>query len=181
MTQISNIHDIEKIVGDMLVKQSKLDRSRIMNGLSPRGIDLSKFVTENVKLSYDLSDTAIIFEVKSVENENINLTEIDEDNIREDACFEVSVTIYGNESMRMGQLLKARFESEKVRYDLLMTGLYLVAVSSTTSMNEFVNNTIWPRTDLSLKIACEMTMKQVDTMQQITTVNGIDIDSNSSR
>lgn len=169
MTQISNIHEIEKIIGDMLVKQSQLDKSRIMNGLTPRGADLSKFVTENVKLSYDLFDTVIIFEILSSEAENINFTEQEAEgtDIRESACFEAKIIIYGNESMQMAKKLKSRFESEKVRYDLLNSGLYLIDTSYASSINEFVNNTIWLRADWSFKIACEMKYEQIDTMPEI--------------
>ena len=178
MTQISNIHEIEKIIGDMLVKQSQLDKSRIMNGLTPRGADLSKFVTENVKLSYDLFDTVIIFEILSSEAENINFTEQEAEgtDIRENACFEAKITIYGNESMQMAKMLKARFESEKVRYDLLNSGLYFIDDSATQSMNEFVNNTVWPRTDWSFRIACEMMFAQVDTMYVIENADDINIE-----
>ena len=167
MTQITSLHDIEKTIGNMLVKQSALDRSRIMNLITPRGVDLSKFITEKVKLSYDLDDVVIIFEVTAEESSNINLTEIDGDDIREDSCFRINLVIYGNEALAMAKILKARIESEKVRSDLLNAGMFLVDVGSISSMNEFMNETMWPRADLSLKIACEMTVQQIDQMPEI--------------
>ena len=107
MIQISNLHDIETIVGNMLVKQSQLDKSRIVNAITPRGVDLSKFVTEKVKLSYDLNDVVIIFELLATEIEDINFTEAEEnDNIRENSAFEVKLIIYGNEALGMAKILK---------------------------------------------------------------------------
>ena len=63
---ISSIHQLEKTIGDMLLKQTELKRSRIVNGLSIRGADLSKFITDNVSLSYDVSDVALIFEISAM-------------------------------------------------------------------------------------------------------------------
>ena len=78
--------------------------------------------------------------------------------------------------MQMAKMLKARFESEKVRYDLLNSGLYFIDDSATQSMNEFVNNTVWPRTDWSFRIACEMMFAQVDTMYVIENADDINIE-----
>lgn len=181
MTQISNLHDIETIVGNMLVKQSQLDKSRIVNAITPRGVDLSKFVTEKVKLSYDLNDVVIIFELLATEIEDINFTEIgdgDKDsNIRENSAFEVKLTIYGNEALGMAKILKARIESEKVRTDLLDKGLYLIDVQQIESINEYLNETMWPRADFSFRIACEMSIAQVDDMTEIANVDKLDIET----
>jgi len=181
MTQITNLHDIEKIVGNMLVKQSQLDKSRIANAITPRGVDLSKFVTEKVKLSYDLKDVVIIFELLATEVKSINFTEAEKDdedsNIRENTAFEVKLTIYGNEALGMAKILKARIESEKVRTDLLDKGLYLIDVQQIESINEYLNETMWPRADFSFRIACEMSIAQVDDMPEITNVDDLDIET----
>lgn len=181
MTQITNLHDIEKIVGNMLVKQSQLDRSRIANAITPRGVDLSKFVTENVKLSYDLHDVVIIFEVIATDVEGINFTEAETDNensnIRENAAFQVRLTIYGNEALGMSKILKARIESEKVRMDLLDKGLYVIDVQQIESINEYLNETMWPRADFSFRIACEMSIAQVDDMPEIADVDDLYIET----
>ena len=168
MKQINDLHEIEKIVGDMLAKQSQLDKSRIANAIAPRGVDLSKFVTDKVKLSYDLHDVVIIFEVIGAESEGINFTEAEKDgSIRESSAFEVRLTIYGNEALKMAKILKARIESEKVRADLLDNGLYMIEVQQIQSINEYLNETMWPRADLSFKVACEMNISQVDSMTEI--------------
>lgn len=173
MAIIKNLHDVEKIVGNMLVKQSDLDRSRIANAITPRGVDLSKFITDNVKLSYDLHDIVIIFEVTATDVDGINFTEAESNLIRENAAFEVKVTTYGNESLAMTKILKARFESEKARADLLEEGLYLIDTSSGQSINEYLNDTMWPRTDWSFRVACEMQIRQIDMMPEISNIDGL--------
>ena len=178
MTKITNLHDIDKIIGNMLVKQSELDKSRIANAITPRGVDLAKFITDKVKLSYDLHDVVIIFEVVSTESDGINFTEIEKDssNIRENAAFEVKITIYGNEAIRTAKILKARFESEKVRTDLLNDGLYLIDTTYVQSINEYVNETMWPRADWSFRIACEMNITQVDDMHDIDNIDELNVE-----
>lgn len=164
---IKSIKEVDKIIGDMLVKQSELQRGSIVNGCSIRGVDLSKFVTEKVKLSYDLSDSVIIFEVKTNNNDDIDFTEVEKDVVRESLSLEVSVIIYGNQSLALAKVLKARFESEKVRNDLLDKEVYLSSVNEITSMNEFINETIWPRADFNMDIACEIQVSQIDEMSEI--------------
>lgn len=164
---IKSIKEVDKIIGDMLVKQSKLQRGSIVNGCSIRGVDLSKFVTEKVKLSYDLSDSVIIFETKTNNNDDIDFTEVEKDVVRESLSLEVSVIIYGNQSLALAKALKARFESEKVRNDLLDKEVYLSSVNEITFMNEFINETIWPRADFSMSIACEIQVSQIDEMSEI--------------
>lgn len=182
MIKITNLHDIEKLIGNMLVKQSQLNKFRIANAITPRGVDLSKFITENVKLSYDLNDVVIIFELLATEVEGINFTEAESEdensNIRENAAFEVKLTIYGNEALGMAKILKARIESEKVRTDLLDKGLYLIDVQQIDSINEYLNETMWPRADFSFRIACEMSIAQVDDMPEINNVDDLDIETN---
>lgn len=164
---IKSIKEVDKIIGDMLVKQSELQRGSIVNGCSIRGVDLSKFVTEKVKLSYDLSDSVIIFETKASSNDDVDFTEAENDVVRESLYLEVSVIIYGNQSLTLAKKLKARFESEKVRNDLLAKEVYLSSVNEITSMNEFINETIWPRADFSMNIACEIQVSQIDEMSEI--------------
>lgn len=164
---IKSIKEVDKIIGDMLVKQSELQRGSIVNGCSIRGVDLSKFVTEKVKLSYDLSDSVIIFETKTSNNDDIDFTETEKDVVRESLSLEVSVIIYGNQSLALAKVLKARFESEKVRNDLLDKEVYLSSVNEITFMNEFINETIWPRADFSMSIACEIQVSQIDEMSEI--------------
>lgn len=164
---ISSIHQLEKTIGDMLLKQTELKRSRIVNGLSIRGADLSKFITDNVSLSYDVSDVALIFEISAMNEDSINITEAEDDSIREDACFEVSLTCYGNESLLKMKQLKARLESDKVRYDLSEEGVYFIDASSIIQINDFLNETIYPRTSMTFRIACELQVSLVDDFNEI--------------
>ena len=171
MKTISSFHDIEKVVGEALLKQSQLDRAHILNGLSVRGVNLAKYITDTVSLSYDLNDCVLIFEVVPVENDNINVTEeIEDDMILQYIYNEVKVVIYGNESYNLATLLKSRLESEKNQYDMFIKGVSLLKSSVCTSITEFINETIYPRADFSFYVVSELHHTQVDTMNQIKIV-----------
>lgn len=168
---ISNVQELDKIIGNMLVKQSELDRKRVINGHSIRGVDLSKFVTENVKMSYNMNDSVIIFTIEPLNNDDINFTEEENEEIRESIYMEVKIIIYGSQSEFLAKKLKARFESEKVRYDLLNEDVYLTQINNVVSVNEFVNNSIWHRADFSFNITYEIMIQQIDKMAEMTETN----------
>ena len=93
---IENMQDVDKIIGNMLLKQSGLNRQNIVNGLSVHGPELSKFITETVKQSYDLTDVVIIFERMALNENDVNFDEAETDSIRESIAEKVSINIYGN-------------------------------------------------------------------------------------
>lgn len=180
MTYITNFHSVEKIIGDTLLQQSELEQGRIINGLSTRGVSLSKFITDNVLLSYDVLDSVIIFEITTADNNDINFTERDNNNIREGCMYEVKVIAYGNDSINLIKKLKARFESARVRNDLLQQGIYLIESSSSISVNDFINETIYPRTDWSFTIAYETEISLLDDEQPIDSYSDVEITTKST-
>lgn len=159
---IENMQDVDKIIGNMLLKQSGLNRQNIVNGLSVHGPELSKFITETVKQSYDLTDVVIIFERMALNENDVNFDEAETDSIRESIAEKVSINIYGNQSFAMAKTLKARFESEKVREDLLDSGIHLMQVTNVDALNEFMNEVIWHRASFDLNIAYEISVNQID-------------------
>ena len=62
----------------------------------------------------------------------------------------------------MAKTLKARFESEKVREDLLDSGIHLMQVTNIDTLNEFMNEVIWHRASFDLNIAYEISVNQID-------------------
>ena len=173
---ITNLRELEKIVGNILYKESELTKDRIINALSVRGPALSKLVTDKVKLSYDLNDVVIIFEIVNRSNDDVNFSEeIDENEIRNNLALEVNIVCYGNASNNVVNKLRARLLSERVRLEFLENDVYIAQVSNATSLNEFVNETVWPRCDFSFNIDVEMLVKKtiedktIEDISEITT------------
>lgn len=153
---IAKIEDIDIIVAKYLTSLSRLDANRVINGNSVHGPDLSKVIQDNISLSYDLADSVIIF-TTSIENNDSDYTEHDSSNVaRNQFSIVVDLTIYGNTSRLIAEGLKARFETEKIRFNLLQEGLKFKTADEITSIDDIMNDTVWPRTDMKLHFITEM-------------------------
>ena len=173
---ITNLRELEKIVGNIIYKESGLTKDRIINAMSVRGPQLSKLITDKVKLSYDLNDVAIIFEITNRNNDDVNFSEeINEDEIRNNLALKVSIICYGNASNNVVNILRARLLSERVRLEFLENDVYIAEVSSATSLNEFINETVWPRTDFTINIDVEMLVKKTIADEPIDKVKSMDV------
>lgn len=169
---ISDIYEIDKYIAKMLVEQSQLDTNRIINGLSIRGVELAKFIEDSIELSYNIKDSVIIFERFSEDNENINFSEeLSISNIRQTMYHKIHIIIYGMKSAMLANILRARCISENVEDSLSTVGIYLSSVSQVSSMNEFINNTVWPRADFDIYTCSEIEVSQLLDSNQIDTID----------
>lgn len=171
---ITNLHEIEKVIAAILVQQSELENDRIINGLSIRGPELSKYIQDKILHSYNINDSVIIFELIMDYDNTLNITEYDEKNIRSNIAAKIELTIYGNESINLANILKARLESEKVRNILLENEIYLSTISNISSLNEYENDTMWLRTNMTLNVIVELQVNEItksDEIEDIGTLN----------
>ena len=171
---ISKIEEIDIIVAKYLTSLSMLDTNRIINGNSIHGPELSKIVQDNISLSYDLTDSVIIF-TTAIENNNVDYTEYDNSKtVRNQFSAVVNLTIYGNTSRLIAECLKARFETEKIRYNLLQEGLKFKIADEITSIDDIMNDTVWPRTDMKLHFVTEM-LFDIDEFDEMTTIGDVKV------
>ena len=156
ITQLQSSNEINKLIRAQLIKQSGLDKSRVINALSIYGETLDKLLEDSVYNSYERSDVVCLFELQS----NDQQVSFDENNtavyLR---SYEVRVILYGNASDDVATLTVARLRTEKVRQDLYEAGLRLRAVSEPIIVNEFKNGVMWLRTDFSILLDCEFSVK----------------------
>lgn len=158
---ISNIHELDRLLRNMIIAQSGLDGSRVLNSISIRGQDLEKMIDDKVYSSYDLNDSVILFEVRARNEENESLSMTDEDDsLIVYAPYEIHFVIYGNMSGMLAQVLKARIETEKNRDDMRNEGIQIEKVSNIETLNEFKNETVWIRNDFSIEFACMYKVEQ---------------------
>lgn len=161
ITPITDLNEINKYIRQTLIAQSELDGSHILNALSAGGQDLIKDIGDSIYISYERKDCVILFELMD-NNSSTNLTMSEIDNsISSFSSYKVHITIYGNASMMMAQVLKARLESEKVRNDLYVKGIYLENVTNAISLNDFINETLWHRTDFDIEISCLLKVEPI--------------------
>lgn len=161
MVDLNDINDIDKIIRNLLIKQSGLDKTHILNAQSIRGPELVKYIEETKEKSPELSDLFIIFD-NNFTNENLNFTEKENDKLRILGSFEIYVIIYGDNSNKLGSILKARLESSKCNYDLLRQGIHLTGVSRVNESTDFIKETIWPKVDFHIYFEFESKTDPID-------------------
>lgn len=163
--------EIEKIIGDILVKESGLPKERVLNSLSLRGPELDKLIDEKVYLSYNLNDCVLLFEVSADSTLlDLSLPDKETDEIIKDIGLNVKTIIYGNCSLELANIIKARLESAEAREGFLSRSLYLYEVSNLSSLNEFKNNTVWPRTDFDISLNFETRITKIESGYQIESI-----------
>lgn len=174
---ITDLHEIEKIIRNILIEQTNLPGTRILNGQSIRGQDLSKLVGEKIYKSYNLKDNVIIFNLTLRDSENVNFTDINPENkqsIIKMVGTTIKLTIYGNSSINLAQIIKSRLETENIRYKLLQEGLYIESIRNTFTTNEIINDTYWQRVDLNIELDCEMEIEKITDFDDYENQNGIE-------
>lgn len=162
MIQLTNLREVDKIMGNILATQSELTTSNIYNALSMHGTYLHKRLLDTKFTSYDQSECVLIFELESDNNSDSASTTLDDGTILFDKTYKVSITIYGNASEDVANKTIARLRSEKVRDDILSQGLCILEVANSETANEFVNESMWHRSDFSIRISCELAISQIE-------------------
>ena len=159
---VNNESAIETAWRNMLALLSDLELKRVLNGHSVRGVDLQKRITSTVQMSLDLHDCMIIFEVDYRQDEKSMTEEQEDSSLLVFTYFVLKISIYGAECAILGNILKARLESEKCRQTLFDAGIYFEKVASIDEVHDFMNETIWPRLDMSINFGCRLSITQVD-------------------
>lgn len=172
---ISNIFELDKIIRKYLISQSELDSKKVINSLSVRGPDLEVLIGKNTYFSPDLNTSILLFENENNDtNNNVAVPE-------EDGTFSIyqsfrcKVILYGNYSKTLGLILKSRMESEVIRQNLFDEGINIEKVTSPVSLNEFKNETVWIRTDLSIEYSCRMSVQPINELTEMDNISQINI------
>lgn len=170
---ITSTNEINKILRNELIIQSELDPSQIRNSLSVNGETLQKEIEKQIYESIDHNDTLILFELQTRDSVNdISLTTND-DNILYYKSYNFKLVLYGNDSIDTGNKITARFRSENVRNKLYDQGIYLESISNPITINEFINDTIWFRTDINIYISCAYNILPISKNDDIENVSDL--------
>lgn len=175
---ISSIHEVEKVIGNLLASEAGISNDRVLNALSVSGVDMSKFIEDNVLGSYDLDDVVIVFELKTREDSSANFSEeISKTTIRQGIGLEMSVICYGNESMAVAANLRSRLVSDEILEFLNEKEIFINSISNQTSLNEFDNMRMWIRTDFTISIDVELEIKKLTVDEDFEKLNTLSVES----
>jgi hypothetical protein len=119
-----------------------------------------KMLTDTVSASPDLSDTFIVFEMTEDQNLDYGSEQENDDYQAVIMPYKFGMKIYGTLCHEYAKKILAGFKSPKIAASMYESGVWIRGVSRPESINEIINNTVWPRCDMSisfetrLNVAC---------------------------
>lgn len=204
MKTTTNINDVIVKIRNMLISQSQLPSDRVLNSLSLRGTELDELLSENEEIYNGISilNTTLLFELRSIQsNSNVSMEEGDIYNASDLMCsdsticdpnticgdtiidrsityykmYELYIIIYGENGLDTAIKLASRMRSQEVRSDLYMDGIYIEKVSDPNMINEFKNDTMWLRNDISINLGLKFAIDPTSLPSEYKNINSINI------
>lgn len=147
--------DFENVIRNLrkiIINYIGIDGNRVLNALSVRGADLLKIINETELNSYNLSDSFIVFELLEDPDKEYFVMEEDEDNVCYISNLHMDLKLYGKPCHAVSRKLISTFKNETILMELYNSGIYYRGITGPSSVNEFINNTLWPRCDMTIKV-----------------------------
>ena len=172
---ISKVKELEKILRSEIITQSELDEKRVANSLSIYGETLDKLLNNSIADSYEKTDSVILFELSNRDNpSDISYTDTEE-NIIYNKSYRLNLIIYGDSSPDIANKITMRFRTENVRDNLFNEGVYIEEVTDPSSFNEFINDVMWLRTDLSILLTATFKLSQINKSEEFKELSDLKI------
>ena len=156
-----------------IAKQSGISLDRIFNATSVRGPDLYKIISETAAASFDLSNAFIVFELLEDDIDSNTVTHELDETISSISSFKFNLEIYGNACHTVSQNILMRFKTEEVSLGLRAEGIRVYRVGFPTTINEFINNTVWPRCDMSIYLQVRFNVPRITDSGYAEEINSI--------
>lgn len=175
ITPITNSDDIIILLRKEIMNQLSLDGKYVVNALSVYGPDMNVGQTNTVFNSVKPTDTFIIFELEE-ENGNDNMQEDMGDHILTYVEYSFNLYIYGNKAGINSHILKSRLMSPELIEGLEEKGIHIRTIEEPASINEFINNVMWQRRDMSIHISVRYDVNKINNYQSFEKLNETEID-----
>lgn len=161
MIAITDINELNRIFRKELILQSEVDGEFVRNSLSVDGQTLERLMYGDTSESICRCDSLILFELTTRDSDNqISFSETDNE-IEQYRRFTFKIIIYGDAAAMVSAKLSARLKSLNVRQRLLDDGIKIERVSYDDSINEYKNDTIWKRNDITIDIWCKLVFNKI--------------------
>ena len=157
MKTISSFSELEKNLREILIEYSELDGKFVLNALSLYGTYLSER-NNNILSGLTVDDVMILFELVSAQSTN-NVSQTINTDVVTSRSYELKIMIYGNSGEQVAVKLVSRLYTQESRDRLHSLGLHLYDSTEFISVNDYINETMFPRTDFSIKFSCEYSIE----------------------
>ena len=158
---IANINSIETIIRNILIEQSQLEPEFVRNSLS---IYSTPLMTDNQSILDTLQQNQlmILFELRA-RNDVLNISEQDEETgiITMYQGYQAHVIIYGDDCRTLANKLIARLRTGRLNDIFRDNMLEFYSASNPESVQEYINEVMWLRTDFDIDLSCIMEIEPV--------------------
>ena len=168
---LSSIDEINKILRNQLIKQSELDGKKVLNGVSIHGQDLITQVNKFAYKSYSPMDSVIVFDLTINPTENDISQTLEDGSIQIYSSYSMKCYTYGFSSKELVLKIVARLRSEEARQELYENGVHLTSVEDIVDGKEFVNDTMYIRTDFTINISVMSIITKVEENPDLINAN----------
>ena len=180
MIKIVTYEDIIKILGAEITNQTGIKKDMIKNAYSIRGSNLAKHLSSTETNTINLDNAFIVFElIESEDEKNVTVNEEESTNIIQN--YNYNLKIYGNSCHKISKEILARFKSHEVMFSLYGKGIWITSISFPQAINEFINNTLWPRCDLTINIRVLHNIVHINNSEEIKKYTRLTIDEIGSK
>ena len=165
---ISDFNDINKIWKSTIETQCEIDKEQVRSLTSSRGQMLDKRIDEYIFQTLSRTDVVALFEAKIDSQNTIMTQDFENDNLLTYVYGTLKIIFYGQSSNLIATKFKARVESSEVRSLLWNEGINFDKITSIESIEEFINNTIYFRTDVNLAYSFRYDVNKITTYEDFT-------------
>lgn len=163
--------DIIRAIRQTIITLLNISADRVLNADSVRGADLLKIISCSESTSFSLNDLFIVFRLKEYDNDSYYIIPEEDNTSSLIISYEFTMNLYGNACHEASQKLLTIFKEERTLVNLYESGIYVHQVNKPRFMNEFINNTMWPRCDMSLVLQVRVSVEN--------TADNFELDENS--
>ena len=160
MLPYTTFNDIIKNIRNVIIEYVGLDNNRVLNTASVRGADLLKIINKCELNSFNLNDSFIVFEFKeSTDKDYYIINENDTENSIV-SRYQMDIKLYGGACHIISQKMLSVFREEHILQDLYEKGIHFTGIEYPETVNEFINNTLWPRCDMTIRLQARMKVEK---------------------
>lgn len=179
MLPYTTFDDIIKNLRKVIIEHVGLDNNRVLNTTTVRGADLAKIINESQLNSFNLSDSFIIFELRE-STDNTDYYIIDENDLENSIItrYSMDLKLYGNACRVVSLKILSVFREQYILQDLYEKGIHFTGISKPESANEFINNTLWKRSDMTIHLEARIKVEKSKQDEYFDEeMSGVDISS----
>ena len=137
-----------------IIRQTGLPSEFVLNSHSVYGPDLLKTINQTIEVSPEIKNGFIVFEFREIESEDYGATQSSETSMETLAAYGFFCRIYGDNCHYYAQKILSVFKYPDTVVKLRQSGCHITSVHAIGSINEFINNVLWPRCDIEIDMIC---------------------------